>query len=85
VIDQYLSFLEAVGELVDAPSGSPVVRDPDDDPILQTAIGDRADVLCTRDAAFRHHLVDDVCREHRIRVLDDITLMQELRSAPAME
>jgi predicted nucleic acid-binding protein len=29
-----------------------VVSDPDDDPIVQTAITGKADVLCTRDEAF---------------------------------
>ena len=79
-IEQYLHFLEAAGILVEAPVSSPaVVSDPDDDPILQTAIVGRADVLCTRDEAFRHKAVDHVCRAHGIRILDDIALMQELR------
>ena len=58
-----------------------IVRDPDDDPILQTAISGQADILCTRDAAFGHQLVHEVCRAHGIRIIDDISLMQELRSA----
>ena len=58
-IEQYLVFLEAAGALVELPEVSPaVVSDPDDDPILQTAIVGRADVLCTRDGAFRHEVVD---------------------------
>jgi len=76
-IEQYLAFLEAAGFLVAAPAYFPaVVSDPDDDPILQTAIVGRADVLCTRDEAFRHKIVEDVCSAHGIRILDDITLMQ---------
>jgi predicted nucleic acid-binding protein len=55
------------------------VSDPDDDPILQTAIAGDADVLCSRDDAFRHSAVERVCAEHGIRILDDIALMQELR------
>jgi uncharacterized protein len=80
-IDQYLVFLEASSILVETPSvSSPVViRDPDDDPILQTAIMGKADIFCTRDEAFRHEIVEKVCREHGIRILNDITLMQELR------
>ena len=57
-----------------------VVSDPDDDPILQTAIIGRADVLCSRDAAFRAAAVETVCRAHGIRVPDDVALMQELRN-----
>ena len=58
----YLVFLEAAGALVELPEVSPaVVSHPDDDPILQTAIVGRADVLCTRDGVFRHEVVERVC------------------------
>ena len=87
-IEQYVSLLESAGALVDLPMSVPaVVSDPDDDPTLQTAIIGRVDVLCTRDAAFRHRIVEEVCRAHGIRIVDDITLIQELRllSAGASE
>ena len=80
VIARYVAFLEDAAFCVEVPEFSPaIVSDPDDDPILQTAIIGRADVLCTRDAAFKHSLVDEVCRENGIRILDDVELMQELR------
>jgi uncharacterized protein len=83
-IEQYVVFLEAAGVLVDLPDVSPaIVRDPDDDPILQTAIVGRADVLCTRDDAFRHEVVERVCASNGIRILDDITLLHELRRSSA--
>jgi putative PIN family toxin of toxin-antitoxin system len=80
-IDQYLAFLEAAGILVEAPSSSSpvVITDPDDDPILQTAVMGRAEVFCSRDEHFRHETVEKFCRAHGIRILDDITLVQELR------
>jgi uncharacterized protein len=79
-IEQYLLFLEAASVLVELPEVSPaVISDPDDDPILQTAIAGRADILCTRDDAFRHEVVERVCVANGIRILDDITLMHELR------
>jgi putative PIN family toxin of toxin-antitoxin system len=79
-IEQYLFLLEGAGVIVDVPVDVPaIVSDPDDDPILQTAILGHADVLCTLDAAFRHKVVEDVCRAHDIRILDDIALMHELR------
>jgi hypothetical protein len=66
--------------MVALPSEIPsIVSDPDDDPILQTAIVGRADVLCSRDAAFRAAAVEKVCSAHGIRVLDDVALMQESR------
>ena len=81
-IEQYLAFLETAGTLADIPAVSPaIVSDPDDDPILQTAIVGRADVLCTRDEAFRDEVVEHVCKAHSLRVLDDIALLQELRES----
>ena len=81
-VEQYLVFLEAAGVLVELPDVSPaVLSDPDDDPILQTAILGRADILCTRDEAFRDEVVEQVCTAHGIKILDDITLLQELRRA----
>ena len=79
-IEQYLALLVAAGIVVES-SSTPlnVVSDPNDDPILQTAIAGRADVLCTRDEAFRHEVVALFCRAHGIRILGDITLIQELR------
>ncbi len=79
-IDRYLVFLEAASALVDLPKSFPaIVSDPDDDPILQTAIVGRADILCSRDDAFQHEVVERVCSEHGIKVMDDIALKQDLR------
>jgi putative PIN family toxin of toxin-antitoxin system len=79
-IEQYLVFLEAAGVMTELPEVLPaVVSDPDDDPILQTAIFGDAHVLCTRDDAFIDKVVEQVCTAHGIRILDDITLLQELR------
>jgi putative PIN family toxin of toxin-antitoxin system len=83
-IEQYLVFLEAAGVLVELPELSPaIISDPDDDPILQTAIVGRADILCTRDEAFRHEVVGRVCTANGIKILDDITLLHELRPSSA--
>lgn len=83
-IAQYVSLLQDVGALVDLPESFPaVVRDPDDDLVLQTAIAGRADALCTRDAVFQYGNVKEVCAAHGIRIVNDITLLQELRRAGA--
>jgi predicted nucleic acid-binding protein len=80
LIDGYVSSLEDAAFVVELPESFPaIVRDPDDDPVLQTAILGRADVLCTRDAAFEHKSVRNVCDAYGIRILDDIALMEELR------
>lgn len=80
-IDQYLAFLANVGSVIESvPASIPIViNDPDDDPILQTAITGRADVLCTRDRAFRDEVVDRVCRAHNLRIVSDLELIEELR------
>jgi hypothetical protein len=36
---------------------------------------------CTRDQAFQHVAVQRVCAAYNIRILDDVTLMRELRHA----
>jgi uncharacterized protein len=83
-IDRYVAFLEAAGVLAQLPEAYPaVVSDPDDDPILQTAISGKADVLCSRDVAFRHVVVERFCASHYIKILDDITLLQDLRRSSA--
>jgi hypothetical protein len=56
--------------LVELPEVSPaIISDPDDDPILQTAIVGRADILCTRDEAFRHEVVGRVCAANGVRTI----------------
>ncbi|MGA2601092.1 MAG: putative toxin-antitoxin system toxin component, PIN family [Bryobacteraceae bacterium] len=81
-IAQYVFLLQDAGAMIDLPESFPaVVSDPDDDFVLQTAIAGQAEVLCTRDTAFRHEKVEEVCAAHGIRILEDITLLQELRQA----
>lgn len=82
-IGNYISALKDAAFVVELPGSSPaVVSDPDDDPILQTAVLGQADVLCTRDRAFEHELVREVCRVHAIRIVGDVALIEELRSLP---
>ena len=79
-IRSYLSLLETAAFMVDLPLSTPIiVEDPDDDPILQTAIVGHADVLCSRDEIFTSLPVKEACLIHGIRVLDDIALRHELR------
>lgn len=79
-IDGYLEFLKRVASFVELEESWAVVPDdPDDDPIVQTAVVGRADVLCTRDPHLRDPFVQALCRVYGIRILDDIALMRELR------
>ena len=80
VIAQYVFFLQDAGAVIDLPKTFPaVVSDPDDDLVLQTAIAGEADILCSRDSAFRSENVERVCAARGIRIVDDIALLQELR------
>ena len=80
MIAEYIFFLQDAGAVVDLPKTFPaVVSDPDDDLVLQTAIAGKANILCTRDNAFRSQSVEQVCAAHGIRMVDDIALLQELR------
>jgi putative PIN family toxin of toxin-antitoxin system len=70
-------------EVVTPPEGlvePPIARDPDDNPIIATAIVGRADVLCTLDKHLRRPEVVALCRQHGVRVLTDAELLMELRS-----
>ena len=80
VIAQYVLLLEDAGALVELPKSFPaVVSDPDDDLVLQTAIAGQADILCSRDGAFGSEKVRQICATHAIRIVDDISLLRELR------
>jgi predicted nucleic acid-binding protein len=77
---KYTSLLRESSSLADLPQSFPgVVSDPDDDLVLQTAIAGKAEVVCSRDTAFKPENVQQVCAAHGIRIMDDITLLRELR------
>lgn len=57
-----------------------VPHDPQDDPILATAIAGQADVLCTLDRHFGHPEVLGFCAAHSLRVMTDVELLAELRA-----
>ena len=79
-IERYTTLLRESSSLAELPHTFPqVVSDPEDDPILQTAIAGKADVLCSRDRVFEPEFVHQLCAAHRIRILDDIALLHELR------
>ena len=79
-IIEYASLLQEVSVLADLPKSFPaVVRDTDDDLMLQTAIAGQADVLCSRDRAFQAENVKQICAAHKIRIVDDIALIRELQ------
>ena len=56
------------------------LTDPDDDPVIYTAVEGRADVLCAMDRDFYAPAVVQFCRQMGIEIMDDAALLRRLRS-----
>jgi putative PIN family toxin of toxin-antitoxin system len=81
-IVEYLSYLRAkdVSEIVfPGPAPRVVPADPDDDPVVHTAVVGRADALCTLNRDFFNPLVRDYCRERGVLITNDLELLSLLR------
>jgi len=82
-IDQFVADIEAsayVVQLSRVSGAVVVVNDPDDDPIVATAVEGGAELLCTRDK----HLLGSrtvlaYCASRGVRVIDDLELIKLLR------
>ena len=81
-IAHYVHQIQEQSLMVD-PAGAAmavsVLHDPQDDPILATALAGHVDVLCTLDRHFRHPDVLTLCTAHALRILSDLELLTELR------
>jgi putative PIN family toxin of toxin-antitoxin system len=83
-LDAYVQSLQSAALIVSPPTaaaGSVVSADPDDDPVVATAVAGQAETLCTRDRHLRTPEVRRYCSSHGIQVLDDIELLQLVRSS----
>ena len=80
-IEQHVQDVAKGAELVDLPSPltPAVLHDPDDDPIVATAVYGQTNVLCTLDRHLRSPSVEAYCAQFRIRILTDVELLNELR------
>ena len=79
-IQEQVQFLVRISELVHPIIEAPVViKDPNDDPVVYTAIQGKADVLCTLDRGFYEPQVLAFCRQRGVSVLDDVELLQRLK------
>jgi putative PIN family toxin of toxin-antitoxin system len=80
-IYDYVVFLREVAEIVTPdPLLVAPIRDVNDTVVMQTALIGEADVLCTRDRDFFEPPAEAFLRKAGITVLDDIALIQRLRS-----
>lgn len=81
-IREHLRYLEGVSDLVEPMEGPSVVpRDPDDDPVVYTALAGAADVICTADKHFYDPAVLSLCARYGVQILDDVALLGVLRPA----
>jgi putative PIN family toxin of toxin-antitoxin system len=84
-IAEYLSYLRAkdVSEVVfPGPAPRVVPSDPDDDPVVHTAVVGQADALCTLNRDFYHPFVRNYCGERGVLIADDVELLSLLRNLP---
>jgi putative PIN family toxin of toxin-antitoxin system len=82
-IYDYLQFLKSVCVIVPGNLGVGrrfPIRDASDAPVLQTAVAGEADLICTLDSDFYTPEVTSFCDMMGITVLDDLSLIERLRS-----
>jgi putative PIN family toxin of toxin-antitoxin system len=83
-IHAHLARLRRIARVSVIEMGLPVVlNDPKDDPIVYTAVGAGANVLCTRDRDFHAPNVISFCRRYGIEVLDDLELLLRITARSA--
>jgi putative PIN family toxin of toxin-antitoxin system len=83
-IDAYVQSVQSASLLVNPPAAAAAAKistDPDDDPVIATAVDGQAEVLCTRDRHLHHPTARAYCMSHGVQVLTDIELLQVLRAA----
>ncbi len=82
-IQEHIHLLQAISDLVHPFVEVPVVlKDPNDDPIVYTAIHGKADVLCTLDRDLWEPGVVTFCGARGVAILDDLELLQRLKLNP---
>jgi putative PIN family toxin of toxin-antitoxin system len=78
-IHEHVEFLRSVARIVEPSIGVPVVlADPNDDPVIYTAVAAGADILCVKDRHFYEPRVVAFCAREDIQVMDDVSLLELL-------
>jgi len=79
-IIEHVEGLRSRADLVSPVVYEPVVlADPDDDPVVYTAVAGRSDVLCALDRDFYAPQVISFCRERGIEIMNDVELLERLK------
>lgn len=80
-IEEYVQILASLSEVVIPQSGASIIpKDPDDDPVIYTAVAGRVDVICTLDAHFYEASVQSFCAQKGITIMNDVELLRRIRS-----
>ena len=82
-LEEFVTGLSQVAEMVQLPEASgevSITTDPEDMPVLQTAILGAAQVLCTLDRHFYSPTVRAYCGQHGLEVVEDAELLSRLRA-----
>lgn len=80
-IDSFLAALQADALIVNVAVSTiqaVVASDPDDDPIVATAVSGQADYLCTLDKHLHRPEVKSYCAQHGVKVVNDLELLAVL-------
>ena len=78
-IDEHIQWLRDRADLVTPVVYKPVVlADPNDDPVVYTAVAGGSDVLCALDRDFYAAEVVAFCRDRGIEVMNDVDLVRKL-------
>ncbi len=78
-IQEHIGLIEKISSLVHPVVEAPVVlEDPNDDPVIYTAVSGKADVLCTLDRDFFRRDVIQFAQRHGIRIFTDLQLLSQL-------
>ena len=81
-VAEYLRYLRAkqITEMVfPGPAPRVVPADPEDDPVVHTAVTGAADALCTLNRHFYHPAVIEYCRERGVLIVSDVDVLSVLR------
>ena len=81
-VAEYLSYITAreVSEMIfPGPAPRVVLSDPDDDPVVHTAVVGRAELLCTMNRDFYHPNVLEYCKERGVLIGSDVAILDLLR------
>lgn len=78
-VRSYCRYLAQVSVEVSPRALPPVIRDPKDQAVIETAVTGAADVICTSDAHFYAEPVLALCAAHSIQVMRDVHLLNHLR------